>query len=283
MLKVSIVGFGNIGSCVKDVVTSTADMKLVSIVSAHYHSEITVKSLSEISKFGKPDVAIVCGGSVDCPDLVRQLLAMGINAVDSFDIHSKIWDYCSDADKIAKKHGTRAIISAGWDPGSDSVLRALFLAMLPEGETYTNFGPGMSMGHSVAARKIEGIADAVSITLPLGKGIHGRHVYVIIKNGYDEKTVAESIKKADYFCHDETEVTFVSDLSQYKNTNHGVNLVREKLVFDMRIDNPVQTAHILTAAARAVVKQQPGCYTLIDIPAIDFLPGNREELIKKLV
>jgi diaminopimelate dehydrogenase len=34
---------------------------------------------------------------------------------------------------------------------------------------------------------------------------------------------------------------------------------------------------------RAAVKQKPGAYTLVEIPVIDLLPGDREKWIKKLV
>jgi diaminopimelate dehydrogenase len=31
------------------------------------------------------------------------------------------------------------------------------------------------------------------------------------------------------------------------------------------------------------MKQQPGCYTMIEIPVIDMLPGDKEEIIGHLV
>ena len=73
-------------------------------------------------------------------------------------------------DAVAKAHNTVAVISAGWDPGSDSVVRALLEAMVPKGITYTNFGPGMSMGHTVAVKAIEATvkrADILPVTLSL--------------------------------------------------------------------------------------------------------------------
>ena len=51
----------------------------------------------------------------------------------------------------------------------------------------------------------------------------------------------------------------------------------------MSINNPALTAQILVGAARASMRQQPGAYTLIEIPVIDLLPGDREELIRHLV
>ena len=39
----------------------------------------------------------------------------------------------------------------------------------------------------------------------------------------------------------------------------------------------------LVAVARAGMKQAPGCYTMIEIPVIDMLYGEKEDLIKRLV
>ena len=47
--------------------------------------------------------------------------------------------------------------------------------------------------------------------------------------------------------------------------------------------NPALTGQILVAAARAVMKQRPGCYTMIEIPPMDLLAGDREDLIRRLV
>ena len=51
----------------------------------------------------------------------------------------------------------------------------------------------------------------------------------------------------------------------------------------MKVNNPALTAQMLVNAARASLKQQPGAYTLIEIPVVDFLPGDKDEWIKKLV
>ena len=194
--------------------------------------------------------------------------------------------------EVARKHGKVSVISAGWDPGSDSIVRALLEACAPKGITYTNFGPGMSMGHTVAVKAIDGVKAALSMTIPVGTGIHRRMVYIELKDGYDFKLVAEAIKADPYFAHDETHVMQVECVDNLKDMGHGVNLTRKGVSgktqnqlfeFDMKINNPALTGQILVATARASMKQQPGCYTLIEIPVIDMLYGDREELIKHLV
>jgi diaminopimelate dehydrogenase len=219
-------------------------------------------------------------------------LSLGISTVDSFDIHTEIWDLLSELRPIAEKNGAVGIVSAGWDPGSDSVVRALMQGLAPEGITWTNFGPGRSMGHSVAAKSVDGVKDALSMTIPAGNGIHKRMVYVELEDGADFDAVASAIKKDPYFVHDETHVEKVDSVAALNDVGHGVDLVRkgvsgkthnQNFEFKMSINNPALTGQVLVMAARAAVRQKPGCYTLIEIPVIDMLAGDRESLIRRLV
>lgn len=195
-------------------------------------------------------------------------------------------------DAVAKSNNAVSVISAGWDPGSDSIVRSLMESLAPKGVSYTNFGPGRSMGHSVAVRAIKGVKDALSMTIPLGTGIHRRMVYVELEEGADFKEVEAAIKADAYFVNDETHVMQVTSVDDLNDVGHGVNLVRkgvsgkthnQMLEFNMRINNPALTAQVLVNVARASMKQQPGAYTMIEIPVIDMLYGDKEELIKHLV
>ena len=165
-------------------------------------------------------------------------------------------------------------------------------AAAPKGITYTNFGPGMSMGHSVAVRSKAGVKDALSMTIPLGTGIHRRMVYVELEEGADFATVVKAIKEDPYFSSDETHVMQVQSVDELRDMGHGVNMERkgvsglthnQRLEFSMSINNPALTAQMLVNVARASFKQAPGAYTMIEIPVIDLLPGDRDELIKHLV
>ncbi len=164
--------------------------------------------------------------------------------------------------------------------------------MAPAGITYTNFGPGMSMGHTVAVKAIEGVKNALSMTIPLGTGIHRRMVYVEIEKGADFKKVENDIKTDAYFVKDETHVFLVESVDNLKDMGHGVQLIRKGVSgktqnqlfeFNMKINNPALTAQILVACARATFKQNPGAYTMIEIPMIDMLYGEKEDLIRRLV
>lgn len=297
MIRVAIVGYGNIGRYTLEALEASEDFEIAGVVrrnaSADGFPELAgYKVVSDITELGKVDVAILATPSRKVKENALKYLQMGINTVDSFDIHTEIVDLRAALDPVAKQAGAVSIISAGWDPGSDSVVRTLMESLAPKGISYTNFGPGRSMGHSVAVRAIEGVRDALSMTIPVGTGIHRRMVYVELEPGADFAKVEAAIKADPYFVHDETHVTAVDSVDALNDVGHGVNLVRkgvsgkthnQLLEFNMKINNPALTAQVLVNVARASMKQAPGCYTMIEIPVIDLLPGDRQTLIKKLV
>ena len=295
-IRAAIVGYGNIGKYVLEALIAAPDFEVAGVVRRNPNDvPAELKDFSvvdHISKLKDVDVAILATPSRKVEVFAKEILALGINTVDSFDIHTGVVELRRALDEVAKAHDRVAVLSSGWDPGSDSVVRALMEAMVPKGITYTNFGPGMSMGHTVAVKAVEGVKAALSMTIPVGTGIHRRMVYIELKEGYDFNQVATAIKTDDYFVHDETHVIQVDSVDNLLDMGHGVNLVRkgvsgktqnQLLEFDMKINNPALTAQILVSSARASMKQKPGAYTLIELPIIDMLYGDRESLIKRLV
>ena len=296
-LRIAIVGYGNIGKAALEAVEAAPDMECAGIVRRNPSREgfpelAGLPVVSDIRELGKVDAAILATPSRKVEETAVKYLAMGISTVDSFDIHTQICDLRARLDPIAKANGAVSIISAGWDPGSDSIVRALMEGLAPKGISYTNFGPGRSMGHSVAAKAVPGVRDALSVTIPIGTGLHRRMVYVELEEGADFRAVETAIKTDPYFVHDETHVQQVDSVDALNDTGHGVNLVRkgvsgkthnQLLEFNMKINNPALTGQVLVMVARAAVRQRPGCYTMIELPVIDLLAGDREQLIRKLV
>ena len=212
-------------------------------------------------------------------EYAKEILALGIHTVDSFDIHTGITALRRTLDAEAKKHNTVSIISAGWDPGSDSIVRTMLEAIAPKGITYTNFGPGMSMGHTVAVKAIEGVKAALSMTIPTGTGIHRRMVYIELNDGYEFDKVAAAIKADPYFVNDETHVKLVPSVDALLDMGHGVNLTRKGVSgktqnqlfeFNMRINNPASQHKCWCAWRVPAMRQQPGCYTMVEIPSLTF-------------
>ena len=291
------MGYGNIGRYALQALEAAPDFEVAGVVrrsgADNKPAELAnYPVVSDIRQLEAVDVAILSTPTRSVEAYAKDILSLGICTVDSFDIHSQITALRSSLDAAAKAGNAVSIISAGWDPGSDSVVRTLLQAIAPKGITYTNFGPGMSMGHTVAVKAIEGVKAALSMTIPTGTGIHRRMVYIEVAEGHDYTTVAAAIKADPYFVNDETHVVEVPCVDELLDMGHGVNLTRKGVSgetqnqlfeFNMRINNPALTGQVLVCAARAAMKQQPGCYTMIEIPVIDLLHGDREELIAHLV
>ncbi len=296
-IRAAVVGYGNIGKYALEALLEAPDFEVAGIV-RRQGAECCPRELEDypvvkdIRELADVDVAILATPTRSVEAYAKTILALGINTVDSFDIHTQIVSLRRSLDEVAKAGGAVSIISAGWDPGSDSVVRTLMESLAPKGLTYTNFGPGRSMGHSVAVRAIEGVRDALSVTIPLGTGIHRRMVYVELEEGASFETVKQAVLTDPYFINDETHVTQVPCVKDLNDVGHGVNLVRKGVSgqthnqlfeFNMKINNPALTAQVLVNVARASMRQQPGCYTMIEIPVIDLLPGDREEIVRHLV
>lgn len=291
------MGYGNIGRYALQALNAAPDFEVAGIVrrngAENCPPELAgYQVVKDVRELGQVDVAILATPTRSVERYAKEYLALGIHTVDSFDIHTDIVSLRRSLGESAKAAGAVSIISAGWDPGSDSVVRTLLQAIAPKGITYTNFGPGMSMGHTVAVKAVPGVKAALSMTIPTGTGIHRRMVYIEVKDGYDFATVAAAIKADPYFVNDETHVVQVPCVDDVIDMGHGVNLTRKGVSgetqnqlfeFNMRINNPALTGQVLVCCARAAMKQQPGCYTMIEIPVIDLLYGEREELISHLV
>ena len=296
-IRAAVVGYGNIGKFTIEALEASADFEIAGVVRrkgaedkpAELAAYDVVKDIKELKDV---DVAILATPTRSCEEYAKQILPLGINTVDSFDIHTNIRGYRERLMEVNKQTGTVSVIAAGWDPGSDSIVRTLMQSLAPKGLSYTNFGPGMSMGHSVCVRSKEGVKNALSMTIPLGEGIHRRMVYVELEDGAKIEDVTAAIKADPYFANDETHVFAVESVDAVKDMGHGVHLVRkgvsgktqnQRLEFNMSINNPALTAQVLVNVARASMRQQPGCYTMIELPVIDMLPGERADLIEKLV
>ena len=253
-IRAAIVGYGNIGHFVLDALQVAPDFEIAGIVRRRV-SEVPIELsaypvVSSLDELKDVDVAILCTPTREVEHFAIKALEKGIRTVDSFDIHTQICD-----------------------------LRK-------------TLGPGMSMGHTVAVKAIAGVKAALSMTIPLGTGIHRRMVYIELEEGYTFEEVAHAIKTDNYFAHDETHVMQVESVDALKDMGHGVNMTRkgvsgktqnQRFEFNMSINNPALTAQVLVCTARAAMLQRPGCYTLIEIPVIDLLYGDRDELVRRLV
>lgn len=287
MRKIAIIGTGNVGISAAKAVSESSDMELIAFVSRNktvlggFPNVAVVKSVKELSE--KLDGAIICLPSELVEQTEKELLKNGIFTVDAFDIHEELDNMKERMEIFAKEGNATAIVGAGWDPGLDSIIRTLMLAAFPNSVPVTNFGPGMSMGHSVAARAAEGVKDAIAFTVPIGNGKHTRIVYAVPKSGVDRKQVEQNIKNNRYFERDECSVEFMDSIELLSNTNHRVEIESfdnaQKINFCMQIDNPTLTGGILCSAMRAAFKQNVGAYFMTEVPPVDLCGNCRKNIL----
>lgn len=323
-IKIGICGYGNIGKGVEAAIKDNPDMELVGVFSRRDPKSIVTKTGApafsiDMLENGEADVDVVmlCSGSAT--DLPKQTPAIAAKycVVDSFDTHAAIPEHFAAVDEAAKKAGTCALISGGWDPGLFSMLRVLGLCALPNGRTETFWGRGVSQGHSDAIRRIEGVLDARQYTVPVPEAVeavrngtagdltprmkHRRECYVVAAENADRKRIEQAIvTMPHYFDEYDTTVTFISqeemkrDHSEMphaglvlRHAETGLSGGHQGLIdFELKMDsNPEFTGSVLLSFARATVKMHQhgasGCFTPLDVPLAYLSPLSREELIKK--
>ena len=298
-IRVAVIGYGNIGKAAVRAVEAAQDMELAGVVERPsvpgglIRCDLGAPVVDQLDKLTGVKVALLCVPSRLVPDLAVEILLRGVSTVDCFDVHGDDLHFLRERlDVVAREMGQVAVTAAGWDPGADSLIRAIFLAMAPRGLTYTNYGPGMSLGHTVAAKAVPGVKEAMSLTIPLGTGFHRRVVYVTLEPDADLGNVIELIRRDPYFSRDELKVIEVEDVRDLIDVGHGVSIERkgasgqsdnQLLKFEARVNNPALTAQVMVCAARAAMRQSPGCYTLLEIPVGELLPGELSGLIGTLV
>lgn len=322
ILRVGIVGYGNLGKGAELAIQQNPDMELIAIFTRRQPTELTtdskVVSISQIAEFrDKIDVMILCGGSAkDLPEQVTEISKL-FNTVDSFDTHAKIPEYFKQVDEAARASEKLSLISTGWDPGLFSISRLLGQSILPQGEEYTFWGKGLSQGHSDAVRRVAGVKNGVQYTIPLENAIekvragenpqlstaekHQRVCYVVPNENADLSDIENTIKNMPhYFDQYETSVHFITEeelVANHSGMPHGGTVFRsgitgngskQRIEFSLNLEsNPEFTASVLVAYTRAIGKMakegQIGARTVFDIPLGYLSPKSAEELRESLL
>ena len=326
-IKIGIYGYGNLGRGVENAIRQNPDMTLVAVFTRRDPStlqintpEAEVVSVKDVEKYvGKIDVMVICGGSAtDLPEQTPALASM-FSVIDSFDTHARIPEHFANVDAAAKKAGTTAMISVGWDPGMFSLNRLLAGVILPDGKDYTFWGKGVSQGHSDAIRRIEGVLDAKQYTIPVQSALdtvrqgtnpelstrekHTRECFVVAAPDADKARIEKEIKEMpNYFADYDTTVHFITaeELKRdHSGIPHGGFVIRSGktgaksehthiIEYSLKLDsNPEFTASAIIAYARATYRLNRegvhGCKTVLDIPPAYLSPKSHEELIKTLL
>ncbi|MGO4384272.1 diaminopimelate dehydrogenase [Specibacter sp. RAF43] len=324
-IRIGIAGYGNLGRGVEAAVAKNPDMTLAGIFTrrepadvAPLHGDAPVFGMDALAGHADDiDVLILCGGSKsDLPGQGPALAAL-FNTVDSFDTHARIPEYFASVDAPARAHSKTALISAGWDPGMFSINRVYGEALLPDGDTYTFWGRGLSQGHSEAIRRVPGVAGGVQYTLPSETAIaavragarptlttrqkHTRECFVVLAEGASAEAVRrEIVGMPHYFDQYETTVTFITaeELARdHAAMPHGGFVIRsgnttgdhaQVIEYSLALgSNPEFTSSVLVAYARAVHRMsragQFGAKTVLDVPPGLLSPQSAAELRAELL
>lgn len=294
MIRIGIVGYGNLGKGVEAAVKNNPDMELAAVFTRRNPESVNLRTpgvkvypFDKIAEFkGDIDVIVNCGGSATDLPVTTPIIAENFNVIDSFDTHANIPEHFAKVNEIAEKNGNIALISVGWDPGMFSLNRLYMNSILPDGKDYTFWGRGVSQGHSDAIRRIEGVLDARQYTVPVESAVesvrrgenpelttrqkHTRECYVVVEDGADKARIEEEIKTMpNYFSDYDTTVHFISmeELqrdhagiphggSVIRSGNTGMNLeTKHTIEYSLKLEsNPEFTGSVLAAYARAAYR-----------------------------
>ncbi len=326
-IKIGIMGYGNLGRGIECAIKQNADLELVAVFSRRDPKTVkiltetaNVYSADEVLNFkDKLDVLILCGGSATDLPVQTPMYAEHFNVVDSFDTHAKIPEHFENVDKVARSSGHIAVISSGWDPGMFSLNRLYAGAVLPEGQSYTFWGKGVSQGHSDAIRRIDGVVDARQYTIPIESALeavrsgsnpelttrekHERECFVVVADNADKQKIEQEIKTMpNYFADYNTTVHFISQEEldrDHKGIPHGGFVIHSGktgwngenthiIEYSLKLDsNPEFTASVIAAVARAAYRMNKdgltGCKTMFDIAPVYLSPKSAEILRKELL
>lgn len=294
MIRVGILGYGNLGRGVESAIRQNPDMELTAVYTRRapesvvlQSKDIPVYAVEElVNHKEKIDVLVLCGGSAT--DLPKQTpeYAKYFNVVDSFDTHAKIPEHFKAVNAGAKEGGKTALISIGWDPGMFSINRLYGNVILPEGRDYTFWGKGVSQGHSDAIRRIEGVKDGKQYTIPVDSALeavrrgenpelttrekHLRECFVVAEEGADLERIENEIKTMpNYFAEYDTTVHFISQeelTRDHSGIPHGGFVLRSGVTgfnkehkhlieYSLKLDsNPEFTASVIVAYVRAAYR-----------------------------
>jgi diaminopimelate dehydrogenase len=293
--KIAISSWGNIGKAIFNVYNlekklSDNDIDLVGIIRRksdikNIEGFLIVDDARELPT--KPEV-ILCSAPSHCVmEDVEKYLQMGYSTVDCYDNHSQILHYRKKLDQICRENKVVSVLGSGWDPGFDSIQRCILELIVRGGDTVTTFGPGRSMGHTTVVKSIHPyIIDAVSLTLPGDSpGLQKREVYIVLNQNLKDESIQNQIRTDilahDYFRNDDSHVFFVDSIIGHDTRNHGgiVTRLDENSSVETKLvgDNAIMTATAMFNTARAIRRRLDqysfGCFTLVEIPPIEFAKG----------
>jgi diaminopimelate dehydrogenase len=296
-LRLAVVGLGRIGQACAELIALSHDLTVEAFIRRPVSGADGLPNhlrhiplMTHIGQVGTVDGALICVPTGAVMEAASQILQHGIPIVDCAILHGASFHAHKEAiRKLALHHKTPAIVGAGWDPGALSVLRSWLALLTPGGMTETTHRPGITLRHTVMAKSVVGVKDAMCTEVRATDGRLQRYVYVELEKGANADLVTEAIRADPLFLGEETQVFPVESLASLEQEGRGVvldrrgslqRLGRQHFVLEGRFDEAVVTAEVMLAAARALPDLDPGAYSLADIP-LSALWGERADTAER--
>ena len=96
-IRAAVVGYGNIGQYTVEALEAAPDFEIAGIVRRRGAQDkparlAAYEVVDDIARLKDVDVAILAAPTRSCPEYAEKITALGINTVDSYDIHTGILD-----------------------------------------------------------------------------------------------------------------------------------------------------------------------------------------------
>lgn len=292
-LRLAIVGLGKVGQACAELTALSHDLTVGAFVRRpasgveglpdHLRHIPLLTHVGQVREVGG---ALICVPTNAVMEAASQILQHGIPVVDCAILHGELFHAHKAAiHKLALHHHAPAIVGAGWDPGALSVFRSWLALLTPGGMTETTHRPGITLRHTVMAKSVVGVKDALCTEVRATDGRVQRYVYIELEKGANAEVVAQAIRVDPLFLGEETQIFPMESLASLEQEGRGVvldrrsspqRLGRQHFMLEGRFDEAVVTAEVMLAAARALPDLDPGAYSLADLP-LSALWGERAD------
>jgi diaminopimelate dehydrogenase len=282
-LRLAVVGLGRLGTACARALADAPGLALAVIarraesLTRALPGDLPRVAVCETGELRDVDAALVCVPAEEVLDSVRQVLSRGIPVVECAQRHGAAFrEHCAAIDREALRQRRAAVVGAGWDPGALPLLRGWLGLLVPKGRTEARLRASASLHHTLAAREVAGVRDALATERRAADGSLHRYVYVELEPGADPQQVDAAIRADPLFLEEETHVLPIASAAALEEEGHGVVLERwgaagasghQRLLLEARCDPVALAAQVMLAAARSLPQLPPGAHTLLEVPS----------------
>ncbi len=287
--RVAIVGLGRLGQACAHAILESDDLALAgcvrraeTVLNPLPTQLAGIPAVSHPSELGAVDAVLICLPTELVGELATELLRHHTPIIEAATLDGIArQEHWRAIDRMALRRGVPAVVGAGWEPGVRPLFEGLFATLCPKGGTRTHDRPGVSLHHTLAARAIPGVRDALCAEFRGANGALQRYVYVELTPGADLEPAAHAIRSDPLFLDEETLVLPVDSVATLEEEGHGLVMERwgraggkdhQRFLLEGRLDRAAIAGQVMASAARALAALSPGAHPLSTIPPANMYP-----------